>query len=127
MFLIREALEAAQVKAEVQIVPDGEKAIQLFERFDRESLPCPELVILDLNLPKRPGREVLQHVRQTRQCAEVRVLVVTSSNSDRDRDEMAKFAVSGYFRKPSEYAEFMKLGGVVKSLLGPAAEPGLPQ
>jgi hypothetical protein len=55
----------------------------------------------------------------------VAVLVVTSSGSDRDRDETAKLRVKHYFRKPSEYENFMKLGELVKSLLRQTPESGL--
>jgi len=48
------------------------------------------------------------------------VLVVTSSDSQKDRDEMGQLGVHGYFRKPSEYEEFMKLGPLVRDILGAA-------
>ena len=116
VFLIREAIQNANVNANLEVMDDGEKAIRFFERIDSEpSADCPDLVILDLNLPRRPGREVLEHIRQTRRCPSAFVVVVTSSNSERDRDDMARLGVSVYFRKPSEYSEYMKLGGIVKS------------
>lgn len=116
VFLIREALQAAHVNAELEVVDDGEKAIRFFENIEADhSAPCPDLVILDLNLPRRPGRDVLEFIRQTKRCPNAFVVVVTSSNSERDRDDMARLGVSVYFRKPSEYSEYMKLGGVVKS------------
>jgi DNA-binding NarL/FixJ family response regulator len=80
-------------------------------------------VILDINLPKKPGREVLQQMRQSPRCADAAVLVVTSSDSEKDRDEMGKFVVKGYFRKPSDYDRFMKLGGLVKELLEARTAP----
>jgi DNA-binding response OmpR family regulator len=93
--------------------------------WNRESLPCPALIILDLNLPKKSVHEVLHRIRQTRRCANAAVLVVTSSDSERDRDEMAKLGIKDYFRKPSEYENFMKLGELVKSLLRQTPESGL--
>lgn len=118
MFLIREALDYAQIKADIEILPDGEKAIQMFHDFDaHDAAPCPDLIMLDLNLPKRAGREVLYAIRHSKRCKDVPVLVVTSSNLERDRAEMAELKVNGYFRKPSEYGEFMKLGEIVKGLL----------
>ncbi len=81
------------------------------------SSPCPDLIILDINLPKWPGGAVIRQMRRTRPCANIPVLVVTSSNSERDREEMRQLNVSAYFRKPSEYASFMKLGELVKELL----------
>lgn len=121
IYLIQEALNDAGIRATVEIVQDGERAIQFFDRLDRDpSLPCPSLLLLDINLPRRPGSEVLAHVRRSGRCAQTRVVVVTSSDSDRDREEMGKLGVIGYFRKPSDYATFMKLGEMVRALLEPS-------
>jgi len=118
IFLIQEALQIAHIDAELVVIQDGEKAIQAFQNYDRDgSLPCPSLLILDINLPKRPGNEVLSFMRGTRRCGGTKVLVVTSSDSDRDRAEMSKLGVKAYFRKPSEFAAFMKLGEIIKDLL----------
>ena len=118
VFLIREAIEAAQTDVDLQILHDGEKAIRFFEQADRDdSVPCPELVIIDINLPKKNGDEVLQYLRRSQRSAGALVLVVTSSDSARDRQEMAQLGANGYFRKPSDYASFMKLGEIVKGLL----------
>lgn len=122
VFLIREAIEATQLDAELQIVPDGEKAIRFFKQADLDpSIPCPALILLDLNLPRQGGGEVLRQIRGSRRCANVLVLVVTSSDSNRDREEMSNLGVNGYFRKPSEHVEFMKLGQVVREILGRSA------
>lgn len=118
VFLIREAITSAQVKAEIAVVHDGDNAIRLLEQADADPRGAyPDLVILDINLPKKSGREVLRALRQCHHCSHTPVLVVTSSDSQRDRDEMAKLGASIYFRKPSDYHEFMKLGDVVKQLL----------
>ncbi len=98
---------------------DGEKAAQFLDDVDADPLArVPSLIILDINLPRMPGWDVLRHMRKSRRCADTPVLVVTSSDSRSDRDEMAKLGVKHYFRKPSEYDGFMKLGGLVKEVLG---------
>ena len=118
VFLISEAINLVNSGVELQVVNDGDKAIRLFDSIDRDqSLACPALVILDINLPKKHGGQVLQQMRKTRRCADALVLVVTSSDSARDRETMAKLGANGYFRKPSDYEHFMKLGGLVKDLL----------
>lgn len=118
VFLIQEALAAANLGATIHFVQDGERAIEFFERADRdEAAPRPDLLILDINLPKKHGGEVLKHMRASRCCGHAKVLVVTSSDSARDRDAMANLGADVYFRKPSEYDEFMKLGPVAKALL----------
>lgn len=117
MFLIREAIET-NIEADIRVIPDGERAIQFFDEMDRDaSVPSLDLVILDINLPKKQGGQVLSHMRQSSRCAGVLVVIVTSSNSARDREEMQKSGANAYFRKPSDYTDFMKLGEVVETLL----------
>ncbi|MCC6861010.1 MAG: response regulator [Bryobacterales bacterium] len=121
VFLIRESLQAAQLHADLHILPDGEKAIRFFEDADADpSAPCPDLVLLDINLPRRSGHEVARHLRGSRRCACTPIVVVTSSDSERDRQEMARLGVNAYFRKPSDYASYLQLGSLVKTLLAAA-------
>jgi DNA-binding response OmpR family regulator len=118
VFLISEAINTANPNVELEVVTDGEKAIRFFEQVDNDdNLACPALVILDMNLPKKHGGQVLQQMRKTRRCAAAPVLVVTSSDSARDRDTMTRLGANGYFRKPSDYEHFMLLGGLVRDLL----------
>ncbi len=114
LYLIRDAIRQAAVDVDVHTAGDGEKAIRFFS--ETEPQPCPTLVLLDINLPKRHGAEVLEFIRQSR-CARCMVLVVTSSNSERDRNRMAALGIDGYFQKPSDYDQFLKLGEVVRQLL----------
>ncbi len=118
VFLIQEAIAAKKLPMAHHVVRDGEQAMRYFDDADRDvSAPCPSLVILDINLPKKQGCEVLKHMRRSRRCANALVIAVSTSDSARDREQMAELGVNGYFRKPSEYAAFMKLGDVVKGLL----------
>src|SRR5579871_2356442 len=120
-FLIRESIEKAGLDAELHFAQDGERAVRFIEQADGDlSAPCPALIILDINLPRLPGREVLLRIKQSRRCAAAPVIVVTSSNSAKDRTDMAQLGVKDYFCKPSSYAEFLKLGDSVKRFL---AEP----
>ena len=124
VFLMREALENAQIDAEIDVVHDGEKAIEYIDAADaNDSAPCPDLVLLDMNLPKRSGDEVLKHLRRGRRCKYAKVLVVSSSDAPRDRAAVEMFGVAGYFKKPSNYADFMKLGPTVKELLETCKRP----
>jgi CheY-like chemotaxis protein len=123
IFLIREALASEQVAANVQVVRDGYAATNLFDSADADpNAPCPDVVLLDLNLPKKSGAEVLKHLRESRRCKAAQVLIISSSDSMRDRASVERFGVVGYFKKPTEYAEFMKLGSLVKALLESAPE-----
>jgi len=116
VFLVEEAIRAAELNAELHVVDDGQKATEFFDAADAaESQDCPDLVLLDLNLPKKDGAEVLRHLRNSRTCKNAPVLIVTSSSSPRDR-ELARDA-NGYFTKPNDLDEFMKLGPLIRELL----------
>lgn len=119
LLLIQEALEESRLAPDVHYIKDGEAAFAFIDRADNDSkLPCPDLVILDINLPKRHGGQVLQHLRESRRCKAALVLAISSSDSLRDRSDMSRLGANGYFKKPSEYDEFMKLAVLVRKLLG---------
>ena len=82
-----------------------------------ENVPCPVLILLDMNLPKRSGSEVLNHVRKSVRCSATRVIIVSSSDAPRDQAAVAKLSVAAYFKKPMDFFEFMKLGPLVTELL----------
>jgi CheY-like chemotaxis protein len=118
LFLIREAIAAAKIDAAVSIVNDGHQAVEFIGMADAgEGVPCPDLVLLDLNLPKKDGIEVLRYLRSRAVCKNALVLVVSSSDSASDREAVQALGFNGYFRKPSVYAEFMKLGIIIRELL----------
>jgi len=118
LFLIRQAIAAAQVNAAVAIVNDGRQAMEFIDQAAAgQGVSCPDLVLLDLNLPKKNGIEVLRYMRNSSACRNARVLVVTSSDSADDREAVKALGFDGYFRKPSVYAEFMKLGLMIRELL----------
>jgi len=118
LFLIREAIEGQGLGLAIHVVRDGEQAIQYIDRADTDALtPRPSLVILDINLPRRQGGDVLRHMRQSTRCGDALVIAVSTSDSARDREQMTESGANGYFRKPSEYAAFMRLGDMVKGLL----------
>ncbi len=97
VFLMREAVETNVPDAELHVVRDGELATEFLDAADRdETAPCPLLVILHTNLPKKDGAQVLRHMRATRRCANALVLVATSSDSARDRAEMGKLGANQY-------------------------------
>ena len=102
---------------DVHIVADGELAIDFIARAATDpETPAPDVMLLDLNLPKVDGFEVLRRVRAIEKFKSIPVIIVTSSDSPGDRSEAAKLGAS-YFRKPVSYEEFIKIGGVLRSFL----------
>ena len=115
--LVREAIRMEGLPLEVHIAPDGERAIDLIVNAENDArAPCPHVILLDLNLPKIDGLDVLRRIRASDKFKNVPVLVVTSSNSPGDRGESARLGAQ-YFRKPVTYDEFVKIGSVLRKLL----------
>lgn len=115
--LVEEALNEYQIAAKLVVLADGEKAIRFIEEFDTTTRPYPKLVILDLNLPKRNGKDVLRRIRESEKWDHVPVVILTSSNTPADREETIRLGANQYIRKPSQLEDFLKIGEVLKSLI----------
>jgi DNA-binding response OmpR family regulator len=118
VFLVREALEQAGLEFDLLVLQDGEKAVEFIAAIETgQAASCPHLIILDLNLPMVSGQEILERVRQTSKCSLVPVIILTSSESPRDRAEVLRLGATEYFQKSSRLDEFMKLGALARKLI----------
>jgi CheY-like chemotaxis protein len=93
--------------------PAGEQA-QISSRGGQLCGRCKGLkradhLLLDLNLPRRTGTEVLRRLRQSPRCGHIPVVILTSSDAPKDREYANRLAADSYFRKPSDLKEFMKI------------------
>jgi CheY-like chemotaxis protein len=116
VLLIRQALEEQQLDFSLVVARDGSEAASVLNRIGQD-LPVPDILLLDLNLPKVEGPELFHLVRNHPHCSTLPLVVITSSDSPKDRAWTATFNVTHYFRKPSELDEFMKLGVLVKEVV----------
>jgi CheY-like chemotaxis protein len=115
--LVREAIRFENLPLEVHVASDGQRAIDFIVQSENDpNAPCPHILLLDINLPKADGFEVLRRVRNSDRCGKAPVLMFSSSDSPADRSQATKLG-AGYFRKPPSYDEFLKLGAVLKKLL----------
>jgi CheY-like chemotaxis protein len=115
--LVREALEEHGVDGELTVIGDGSTAANFIADLDSKPDGCPDLVILDLNLPRLPGREVLKAMRQSQKCKDVQVAILSSSNAAQDRAQAAALGASCYITKPLRLQEFLRLGAIFRSML----------
>jgi two-component system response regulator len=109
--LTRIAFEEAKVANLLQVVNDGAEALDyLFARgrhADRDPAALPSLVLLDLNLPKVDGREVLQAIRANAATHTLPVVVLTTSAEPFDVDATYALGVNSYIRKPVDFEQFV--------------------
>jgi len=119
VYLIREALREHAVDCTLHVVSDGKDALGIISgetaKTDAVSI---SLIILDLNLPRHDGIEILQKLRETPVFERTPVVVLTSSDSPRDRVLATELGATRYLRKPSSLEEFLGLGAIFKELLG---------
>ena len=119
VFLVREALTAHGLKVDLQVFEDGEAAIAFVQQLDAEDTrACPSLVLLDVNLPRADGFEVLRCLRSSTKCGGIPVIVMTSSAAVADRTTATALHADAYFQKPSSYDVFLKLGALAQQMLG---------
>jgi CheY-like chemotaxis protein len=119
VMLVREALAAHNIPHELYVAINGEEAIDFVTRMGNPGeAPCPDILLLDLNLPRIDGHEVLRRFRGHPRCTETPVVIVSSSDSLRDREQVQALGVDRYFKKPITFDGFMELGGIVKELAG---------
>jgi len=119
VYLIREALREHGVNCELRVAPDGQEVLEVLSGGSRQIAEL-KLIILDLNLPRHDGIEILERLRDTG-LRHIPVVVLTSSDSQRDRDLAIQLGAVRFLRKPSELEQFLSLGAVFKELLGAQA------
>lgn len=113
VLLVQTALEEAGLDFELQVCSEGDEVVRRLEQIGAGEAPPPDLLLLDLNLPKYSGEEILERFRQNAKCASIPAIVITSSNSPRDRARADALGAT-YFRKSADLAEFMKLGELIR-------------
>jgi chemotaxis family two-component system response regulator Rcp1 len=114
VYLIRQALEEHGVKYKLEIATHGGEMISA---LTSKGANPPDLIVLDLNLPRYDGLEILKLIRNDNSLQRIPVVILTSSDSPRDRVAASDFGADCYIRKPSKLDEFMAIGQTLQLLL----------
>jgi CheY-like chemotaxis protein len=112
--LITEFFSDAKVITNIHIAEDGEEAIRFLcskDKFLGSTLP--DIIILDLNLPKKDGREVLKEIKENDDLKNIPVIILTTSSAEKDILRVYDLHANAYIVKPLDFDEFMK---VIKSI-----------
>ncbi len=114
--LTREALLEADVAVDLVAVPDGEQALEYLRgEGEHAGAPRPDLILLDLNLPRKDGREVLEEIKADPGLRSIPVVVLTSSESEKDILRAYELHANCYVSKPVDLGQFLD---VVKAIEG---------
>lgn len=109
-----EALRGGNVQHRLTLVRDGVEAIQFLRQEGRFArAPRPDLILLDLMLPKKTGLEVLSELRDDFELQQIPVVVLTASDDEEDKTRCSFFDVNSYITKPVNLDKFL---GVIKEL-----------
>lgn len=112
--LVREALKENKVHNNLHVARDGVEALDfLFQRNGFEGRPTPDLILLDLNLPRKDGKEVLAEVKADRRLRRIPVVILTTSKAEEDIVRSYELNANCYIAKPVDLEEFIK---VVRSI-----------
>jgi chemotaxis family two-component system response regulator Rcp1 len=114
VYLVELALKEEDLPFTMRLACDGEEALRAVAEFG-ETEPVPDIALLDLNLPRHDGDQVLRSLRNHPHCATTPIVIMTSSDSVRDRDTAGQYQAV-FFSKPSDLTGFLELGRLVKTL-----------
>lgn len=112
--LIEEVFEDAKIRNNLRVVEDGEEAIlYLHGEGQFSGVSRPDIVLLDLNLPKKDGREVLEEIKNDEDLKNIPVVVLTTSKAEADILKSYNLHANAYVTKPVDFDQFIK---VIKSI-----------
>lgn len=124
VFLVEEALRHHDVECNLHLAENGSAALRYLEGLAHSAgEPCPDVAIIDLNLPEVGGYDILKTLRSQTRCSSVPVIIMTSSDAPKDRLLAEALGVSRYFRKPSDLAGFLELGAAVRAVITTGTQP----
>ena len=108
--LTREALNAAKVSNRLHVVDDGAEAVDfLFKRGKFADAPRPDIILLDLNLPKKDGKQVLSEIKAEPGLAQIPVVVLTTSQAEEDIVRAYQLHANCYISKPVDFNQFLRI------------------
>lgn len=113
--LIQEALKETPASLRITLAGDGIEAMDYLQKSVSGAVPRPDLVLLDLNLPRKNGREVLAELKASPELRQIPVLVMTSSRADEDISDAYSLNANCYITKPSDLNDYVS---VVRAIEG---------
>lgn len=118
VYLFRQALASAGLDVALTVIDDGADAMA-FAKSQAEYVGTerPDLVVLDLNLPKNAGLEVLEAIRQNPALSNIPVSVMSSSAAPREQSRIKELGVDLIITKPPDLDEFLRIGDLLKQVL----------
>ena len=116
IFLITEALEEGKIVNKISVSKDGKEAIDFLEKKGKyKNEETPDLILLDVNLPKKNGHEVLQYIKTSENLKQIPVIMLTTSSSDKDVLLSYKNHANCFITKPLDVNNFLTIVSSIES------------
>ncbi|WP_018141677.1 response regulator [Thioalkalivibrio sp. ALJ7] len=112
--LMRRAFERRNLTNPLEVARDGVEALAFLERWEQGELAPPAVILLDIKLPKVDGLEVLRRIREHERFRRIPVVMLTSSNEDRDIATAYDSGANSYIVKPVDFAKFLEVAEQVE-------------
>ena len=110
IFLVTEALEEGKIINKISVAKDGKEAIDFVEKKGKyQNAERPDLILLDVNLPKKNGHEVLEHIKSQKNLKQIPVIMLTTSSAEKDISMSYKNHANCYITKPVDVENFLKV------------------
>lgn len=117
--LIKKAFQDVSSFGHLVCVENGVELIKYLRRdapYDNsEKYPVPQIVLLDLNMPKKDGRQTLKEIKEDKELSKIPVIVLTTSKQQDDIDCMYRLGTNSYIAKPSSFEELMRVAREIES------------
>jgi DNA-binding response OmpR family regulator len=118
VFLLERALNKQDLRVELIHLADGDQALAFVRREGAFShVASPSLILIDLNLPKHNGEDILREIRGARHLSGIPVCAWSSSQSQQDQALLMELGVARFVTKPLGLDQFMEIGKIIKDLL----------
>lgn len=116
VYLIQMAFTESGLAPNLTVLSDGAEMLEELESVSKSDR-MPDLIVLDLNLPRHDGLEILAFVRQRDNLSSIPLVILTSSDSPKDVTAASRLGFHNYIRKPSSLDEFLAIGGIFRKLI----------
>ncbi|MUH00993.1 response regulator [Scytonema sp. UIC 10036] len=110
------ALEDSKISVNLNVARDGVEAMAFLRKEEKyKGMPTPDIILLDLNLPRKDGREVLAEIKEDRILRRIPVVVLTTSGSEEDVLRAYNLCANCYITKPVDFDQFVKIVHSIES------------
>jgi DNA-binding response OmpR family regulator len=113
--LIEEFFEDAKIRINLNVAEDGEEAVRFLWGEDKFlGSSCPDIILLDWNLPKKTGHEILKEIKENSNLKNIPIIILTTSSAEKDILRAYDLHANAYIVKPIDFDEFMKVIGSIE-------------